>query len=306
MPFVVLADGEFYTTDAQKIVDSSTGFAESIRGEYAELEKQILAIDPGFSAVISKNKYLTDEQKLTIARSYLAQKAFDYYRDAFMAELEQRSAETGRKIVTKQFTNKDSRYPIQETFLWLDRGEIDDPKCHLNNDVNDFETCFYPDGFEDYVIDIEEYKTEDKYGINSLFGNNHFEKSIDFEKDIPDKNARVHCSVMLGYESLVDNGYVNKDNFSNIMNDETGIDVACTTYKYDEYYAWLHQEIEDTRNGKHDVIATKKLPDGTIEIVERQSQNMSAWKSNTIPGAHVYFRDFIIGHSEERHRTSTK
>jgi len=290
MPLVAVADGEYYTTEAEQIVDSSQQVANELRKEYEELEKQILKLDPDYAKQL-KSKYLTDSQKLTMARSYLAQKAFDYYKDSFMKELEQRSQETGRRIVTQDFS-ADTGHNYTEKIMWLDRGELDTDECMRDG----WQICKYPDGFEGVDIDLQESSQRDGYGIKALFGNNNTLKSIKYQKDMPNNNATQYCDITMSYQSTN-----NVDNTNSLFEETLSLDVYCDVQKYDEYYAWLNQEVEDTINGKHDIIGYDKLPDGRVGIIERQSEDFSKWKSNNnIPGGHILGRDY------EYHRSISK
>ena len=275
------ADSEYYTDEAYQIVDSSKEIAESLRQDYAELEKQILALDPDYAKYLQH--YVPDGSKLAMTRSYLAQKAFDYYKDTFMSELEQHSKETGRKISTKSFGPNQDNYNFTEKFWWLDRGKLDTAECHKDGNINDFPICKYPDGFEEYLIDVEEYNQKDEYGVKALFGNNFYTKILTYDKDIRDKNAHQYCYIGLQYESVN-----HSDATDSVFFDQVSLDLACDVTKYDEYYAWQNQEVEDTINGKWDVIGTEELPDGRVRQIFRDEENWQKWKSNHIPTAVVF------------------
>ena len=76
--------------------------------------------------------------------------------------------------------------------------------------------------------------------------------------------------------------------------------VGCNP-KYDEYYAWQNQEVEDTINGKWDVIGTEQLPDGTVRQIFRDEENWQKWKSNYLPDGYVIGRDYIQSYQKEHH-----
>ena len=273
-PLFVMADGQYYLDDAKQIVGSSENIADTFRKDYEELEKQILALDPDYAQVL-QSKALTDLQKLTLARSYLAQKAFDYYKDNFLRDIEQHSVETNRKVVSLERTEPGF---IDETW-WLDRGVLDTDQCMQDG----WQTCMYPDNFEDFYINVQESIEKDEYGTQPLSNNNGYIKSVTYRKDIVDKNVHQSCGVALAYQSSIFYGKAYK--IDKLM-DHATLRVGCEIAKYDEYHAWRNQEVEDTISGKHEIIGTEQIetPMGLQTfLVERQSKNMSEWKSNKLP-----------------------
>ncbi|MFQ6739760.1 MAG: hypothetical protein ACLRFJ_03800 [Alphaproteobacteria bacterium] len=241
VPWNVMADDGYYTDEAEQIVDSSQEIAESLRKDYAELEEQILKIEPYYASLVQANKDLTDEQKLTIARSYLAQKAFDYYKDTFMSELEQRGKETGRKVVSEDYNTDNSI----GTASWLDRGKLDTAECYKDGKINGVQICKYPDGFENVGVEIEKFNGTD------------IENEIFYYKDTADKNTVQQCMISLGYET-----YNFADDIEEIFNDELSLRSSCLVYEYDNFYAVENQEIQSVLTGKSD----KNLSYGPIFV----------------------------------------
>ncbi|MCQ2581925.1 MAG: hypothetical protein MJ170_03000 [Alphaproteobacteria bacterium] len=288
-PFMVFgADSEYYTDEAQQIVNSSRDITDSLRQDYAELEKQILKLDPDYAKKLTSKK-LTDEQKLTMARSYLAQKAFDYYKDTFMAELEQHSKETGRKITQHDFGSDITGRNFTEKQSWLDRGKLDSNVCKRDGWL----ICKYPDGFEEFHVNVREDSQKDKYGKKARSGNNDYLKIITYDKDFYNKNAHQYCKVTLDYRS---NNM--SDKTDSLLEETLGLDVWCDIVLYNKWYGWLNQEVEDTINGKHDVIGKEIGPDGNVYIVERQSEDFSKWESNSnIPGGYAISKDYNYSRS---------
>ena len=297
MPLVVMGESEYYTDEADKIVldnnifdaitfdipDDVRGVDADIQYQYRELLNRLRDLEPDFASTL-ESMNVSDTVKIVKIRSYLGRKAFDAYKEMFMNDLQERSAQTNRKIKTGNWKYGDKYWDTRAQNTWLDRGELDEPKCHIDNDVNNYGICFYPDDFEDVYLYLQETDQKDNTRKKSLSGNNFWGKNIFFHKDMLDKNAAQNCWIDMQYTS--DNREYDKE--SNLdFNENVFISTNCDVEKYDEYHAHRNQEIADTINGKHDVIAKEKQADGRVLIVERQNEDMSAWKSNDIPDAWV-------------------
>ena len=263
-----------------------------------EIIEKIRGIDPNFVWFLESSGLVQENKKVNVVRSYLAYKSYETYKNKFLADLKQRSQETGREIKTKHFESSLDR--LKETHYWLDRGRLDQPECHLNGDVNDAYVCKFPDGFEDFFIVIKTYFPSDNTMqnkvtnfINEISGNSGSVGSvISVIKDMPQKNVTLETMITISnsgqveefksgslYETFIGN------NFSSTLN--------IITSKYDEIHEWRNQEVADTLAGKHDVLYTEETSMGT-RIHERQEENMTGWKSNWLPAAHIKAIDFML------------
>ena len=138
--------------------------------------------------------------------------------------------------------------------------------------------CHWPDGFVEYEVRIRKnLSSNTQQGmLDKLSGNMWEERVVTFTKDIPEENKRISCDVSLQNQSTHDDLFGGESFY---------LDVTCDTYKYDEYYAWRNQEVEDTLAGKYDIVSVEKQPTGSpfgkkIYGV-RMNEAPEEWKSNT-------------------------
>ena len=146
------AETEFNTTEAKQIVQSISNSETklALTSETDTLIEKFRKLYPNIAEKIEK-KANSDDAKISMMRSYLAHETFEYYKTKFISDLKQRSKETGRKIETETLKNTDTYYRKN---YHLNRGELDTDKCRKDGYV----ICDYPNGFEEYFLDIWEEK----------------------------------------------------------------------------------------------------------------------------------------------------
>ncbi len=161
--------------------------------------------------------------RLATFRGWLAQKSFDYYKDAFFAELEQLSIQTGRKIKKEDYTFDG----VSSTYAWLDRGYLDTDECRNNYSTRD--TCYYPDNFNDIEIIFHIYPGE----TNTY--------KIMFIHEESEKDLRTEYSVSLHNHTDL----TNPNNTAQTIR----LDVSTYTKNWTKYHKWRNQQVSDFRDG---------------------------------------------------------
>lgn len=244
------------------------GVAIELKSDYEIILKKMRVIDPEYVELL-EDTVEEEDVKLLRMRSYLAQLSYEYYKNKFLSDLKVAADKTGRELKYKDYSGYEE--------YWLTRGDLDEEKCLKKGWL----ICHWPDGFVEYEVRIREYLSSDseKGMSDKLSGNMWEERVVTFTKDVPEENKRISCDV-----SLLNQG-VHNDGFTG---DDFRIDVICDTYKYDEYYAWMNQEVEDTLAGKHD----EKQLKGSLFGKKIYNEAPEEWKSNTLPSAKIDGRSF--------------
>ncbi len=256
------------------------GIAIELQSDYENIVKKMRVIDPEYVELL-EDTVENNEVKLIRMRSYLAQLSYEYYKNKFLSDLKTAAGKMGREL-------KYEDNPWYEEY-WLSRGELDEKKCFKDG----WEICHWPDGFVEYTVRIQETLSSDteKGMSDKLSGSILYEERIvSFTKDVPEENKRISCDV-----SLLNNANHDSDGYTG---ENLRIEVICDTYKYDEYYAWVNQEVEDTLAGKYDIVSVERQPKGSpfgkkLYSV-RSNENPKEWKSNTLPSVEISGRDFDL------------
>lgn len=270
-PFIAIANTEYYTDEANAITDYADKTIENIKQDYDDLYQIIQREDPKYASKMNMPE-IPESTKITMARSWFAKKAFDYYYETFLKDLEQRSKETRRQVITDTWGDDTERWTESK----LDRGRLDSQDCR---NIEGDRICKYPDGFEDFHISLREYNIKNAK-VKAFTGNNDWTKIMYYYKDIPDKNATQHCEVRTTYKS----------DGSSTLYENYILQTSCDIRKYDEFHTWRNQEIEDTINGKHGIIGKDVLPNGKVLEILQEKDAMSDWKSNDLPDGVVVNR----------------
>lgn len=127
----VYDDLDDYRSNAQAILQS----------DFEDIKAKIAILNPD---LIKATKDTPQQRQLVIYRSWLAQQAFNWYREYFIRLIEARSTQTGRKLIKEGG-------PCDE-FYWLDRGVLDDiSTCYK---LQDQVYCDYPENFEEVELVI--------------------------------------------------------------------------------------------------------------------------------------------------------
>ncbi len=282
------ADAAYNTAEAEQVVASVSDMGDELRADYDALIEKVRAINPKIVKKIEKQAK-SDDAKISMLRSYLARETFEYYKNKFMSDLKQRSRETGRKIRHEDFDSKvkpkeGPRIKNSEEHYWLDRGELDEKKCRKDG----WMICPWPDGFEEFFIQIQE--TFPQYSKKDVVegSSEHFYK-ISIERDRPQEGYNLRCDITLEHRSrgdIVNGGY----------DDTYTLAVYCNTYDYVDMHNWRNYLVDDVLAGAFDVVSVEKLPEGSPFgerlYVPRRNENPDAWKSSTFPGGHVLGKDF--------------
>ncbi len=238
----------------------------------------------------SKSAGESEQVQMIYYRNALAEHAFEDYRDYLIKELERKSQETGRKIikevdecwdctkVAKQIREKLGCVNTR-TYYRLDRGELDSEKCVIPDDlpfkdIVDWErehACFYPDGFEDWWIVVDEDMFCPGFGDRSAISDvNAFFDSVS-------DDTHIVYSV-----TLVQSGTKN-----DLERVDLHMDRKISVYS--DWHNWRNQEIQDMRDGKY-------AYDPNCDFFGRKgpcirgSNDGRKWKSSAIPATSIYGR----------------
>lgn len=238
-----------------------------------EIRDFIKSEDADFIAGISN---MSDEDQISLMRSWLAKRTFKFYYDKYMSEIKTQSEKTGRVLKSQTYGSADG---LIEQYYWLDRGDLDRPECKQNAVKR--RACDYPDGFEEYEILYQNSSSKDEsQAIHNLI----------IDKDDISANSRKVISVTLTISNI--NHYDSKKlSYS--------VSVGGTAEKYDEYHKWRNQEVADIRAGKFRKQTRKerkewksKYKGSPFESVSVVADDSREWDSNWLPDAAV--TDFTI------------
>ncbi len=256
------------------------GITIELNSDYENIIKKMRLIAPEYVKLL-EDSVEDNEVKLIKMRSYLAQLSYEHYKNKFLSDLKATAEKTGRELKYKDYSGYEE--------YWLARGKLDEKKCFKDG----WQICHWPDGFIEYGVRIQEHLSSDtEQGMLDKLSENilYQERVVTFTKDIPEENKRISCDVSLQNNATHDdNGYTGEN---------LRIDVVCNTYKYDEYYAWLNQEVEDTLAGKYDIVSVEKQPKGSPFgkklYSTRSNESPEEWKSNALPSVEISGRDFNL------------
>lgn len=240
MPFVTRAETAYDTTEQKALVADVRESVDFIRGDdIEEIRDFIQKEDPDFISQVS-NMPVADQ--VPVMRGWLAKKMFYFYYDKYMAEIKEKSAQSGRDIKSETYPKDKSKlrkkkqepYTMTERYYWLDRGVLDDKKC--DQDILKRRACDYPDGFEEYEI-----------GHTTIIGNDDngtiriMESLMVWKDDVAGNSTK---SLKFTLESVS----TDKDKYS-----EYGftIEAGGATEKYTDHHRWRNQEAADIRAGKY-------------------------------------------------------
>lgn len=270
--------------------DIITNGTISLNEDFNTALDKVRNFNPEYAAQIEQIA-TTDETKtaaLRMLRNWLAHQVFEKYEKLFMADLESRSAATGRAIKSNKYpaietTPNGNETHYDEEIHWLDRGELDSKRCRTDGMIS----CQYPDGFEDFMVSTQSGT------VNSGIFSEHYKK-LYLGKDVPNKNYTLDCYLML------DNQPYNSEQLnisSNSLQEELlSLELFCTTEKYDEHHAYRTQMAQDAKNGRFKCKRYKQKPDGSRECVYKYDFLDERWTTDIIPAAHVQAYDMNYNH----------
>ena len=268
------SNNDYNTTESEQIINSSFSTADTLTSMHEELTEKARMLNPSIVEKIEK-KADTEEEKISMLRSWLAHETFEYYKNKFLSDLKQRSTETGRKI------EKETYKQASETNYWLNRGIIDTEQCKKDG----WPICNYPDGFENYYLSIMDSKEQ-----NNNYQTQH--KQIILDKDVPNEDYNLLCKLDITYQTHNDD----EPTTDNIFTENAFLDISCHTTKYSEYHEWRNDLVEDVKNGKYDIVYKEKQPEGSPfgEYIyhTRMNENPKAWKSNKIPASFIQSKTY--------------
>jgi len=167
---------------------------------------------------------LDDKPAKSLILFYIAEYKIQEYLLDFQEKMDKISAETGRKVKHETYDNDHGQ--VMHVW-WLDRGELDDKKCKW--DFAKRQACFYPDEFKEFRIEF-------------------FEGDSDNNQELTMQTLTVH----------IDNPGDNKTNFVdisfnasyyNLSNNSAVVNVDGNEYKYDAFYKWQNQTVQDIHDG---------------------------------------------------------
>ncbi len=227
----------------------NTAYQEGATGQDAEFVRQALALpDPG------DGKYLV--------LVYFADQLFYEYKNKIVEFLEQKSHETGRKLIAET-SELDDGYT--ESRWWLDRGKMDSEKC--NWDFKKRQACDYEDGFSEYSIISRVYNTDDNFYWSQ-------DLRVHFD-DVAQNKTNIISFVVTTRKSRNEN---------QIMYD-VNVRISGDEQKYDEFYKWQNQMAADVRAGwfRRATRAEKRKYKGSPFSVDWVGDESQEWESQKIP-----------------------
>lgn len=267
-PYLTYADTSgFYTVEQDALFSNFKSDSELIQSrDLQKIRDFINKEDPEFIGKISS---LSEREQIVQMRNYTAKKAFDYYYDKYVAELEQKSQETGRGIIEELYET--------QVLWWLDRGDIDSKECIKNG----FRLCDYPDGFEEYMIRLQKYDDTAEDG--------RFSAELFIMKDDIANNSSTYITIILDIDE-----YKGISNNNVSLNASLWLNANVNVQKYNDNHRWRNQDIADTRADKYRKPTKKERrkwkrkykgsPFSKLGIVTDDSHD---WKSSWIPSSVV-------------------
>jgi hypothetical protein len=189
--------------------------------EFELLKKQAIAEYPELEKLLAGR---TESVQRAIIKGYLAKAAFDWFKQKYISELNMKSLENGRKIVTAEMSHTKGK----TLHYWLDEGIMESAKCEW--DFEKRQACDYPDNFETYRVTYGTYEDSE---------------TLEITKDVVSENRRSAFTIDLhGHNPLIkENGDDVSVYFSMVLS------VMEIQYKYDEFHKWRNQMAADIRSG---------------------------------------------------------
>lgn len=261
----------------------------SLNEDFNTALDKVRNFNPEYAAQIEQIA-TTDETKtaaLRMLRNWLAHQVFEKYEKLFMADLESRSAATGRAI--KSNKSASTNHTLES--YWLDRGELDSKRCRTDGMIS----CQYPDGFEDWMINSQNYYNSQENHQDNGYANHLYDsKQTVFKKDMPAKDYTLSCSLML--HNQTHNSKTLNISYNLLQEGHIILSASCQTEKYTDNHAYRNKMAQDAKEGRYNKQKRLKKPDGTIvyTITDNRSTNPQRWTPSFLPDAHVHnyaFRD---------------
>lgn len=239
---------EYFVTDGQDAVFLADA---EMQAQLDEIKEALTGRDYPF---VQSLDALPIERQMRRVRGYLADKSFQYYKNKYMAMLQDMSELTGRAIKTQNTDGQEN--------LWLDRGQLDNMDVCYN--LLERQACDYPDGFLEF----------------SVTHNTREPQSLLVQMDSPETNTHYSISIQLTNDSTMA--------FSSELYaqyDDIRLRVMAEEYDYDDWYVWRNQEVADIRAGKYIPMPDGEQPDenspfGAMAIKMDDSRE---WESNNLP-----------------------
>lgn len=266
--FLLICSGAFAdvrTPTAQESAGTNTD-ARRIANKIYDTFSNTSCANPGNDFIRRACKLNKDTSRALILWNVSQDILFSYYD-----ELHTRMTEIGRATnrTVKHETDTDEYDGISEK-LWLDRGDLDLEKC--NWDFAARRACDYPDGFENFSVDL--------YDSNPYMSKEQTTIVMNVQIDSPNENKVNSISI----------------DFNAYDSDRTmgvSVIVSGTEYKYDEFYNWQNQTAQDIRDGMYVKVPKKKgrQPKGSpFPDIEWQMDDSREWQSQKIPDAVVFMQ----------------
>lgn len=167
----------------------------------------------------------TPDEKLPFYKSWLAQKSYESLLDFYMQEMKKVSIKTGRQIKT---TTSDLKMGATKVIYEL----VDDRKKTEYIKQYDIDVTYYPDDYEEFVIQV----TEKPYGSSKYFN---------VAKD--DKTANESVFINVSLNNRADFEYLDDSNMKYKSNYMLG--VTAQTTDYDKLVEYRRLTAEDMKNG---------------------------------------------------------
>lgn len=250
--------GGAHADDFETLSEPAQQTYELVQSELDTIESQIQQINP---EIVSQNQDKSDEEKLVIYRSYLAQQTYELYERYFKNRIEKRSKQTGRTVKHDQSTPEKSK-------IWLDRGNLDSDECQATPG-NRVGQCAYPDGFEDVWMRIE---FNDNKGQFLFYEDNKAENKT--------QTIRVQLRNRSDTQKMTNN-----------------IVIKIFTYEYDykKYSAWRESDRAyynwmGNMNKKDKKEFVKQLNDAGIDERDYQQANIESFPFPTVTGETFRFK----------------
>lgn len=201
----------------------------------------------------------SDMVKIIKYNNWMAEYIFDEYRDFFVWDLRQQSEKTGRKIRSSFDPDPSIDYSAR---YWLDNGIMETEQCNggqyrmkgdtcfewheLFQDEREH-TCLYPDGFEEYTVNINEMDSlsdsNNSYWSKARCEGCDVVKKIAVFQDNAHDNVRRKYDVKLTGSSEI-GGKGDQMTRLHLWVSETIID-------YSKYQDWRNRTQQDIIDGKY-------------------------------------------------------
>lgn len=269
------AGSKYDTGEQEQLVAALQSDVDLIRSkDIQEIRDFIQAEDADFIYQISD---LPDDEQITSMRSWLARRAFYFYYDTYMAEMQEKSKQTGRAVKTTKYDTDDMKshsdtesYRNMNFYYWLDRGVLDEKKCEW--DLINRIACDYPDGFEEYEITRITV-------INRNNPDDNYEHMVIIKDDVASNSTKLLNITLTSKSVSGDNDFYY----------DLSLSVGGQVEKYTDRHRWRNQEVADIRAGKYikasraERAKYKNTPFSLHTVVDTSRQ----WQSQWLPDAAV-------------------